>query len=183
MDIETTPLSGVVVLRPKVFGDERGFFLESWNKRSFAEAGIHADFVQDNHSRSRQGILRGMHFQTEHTQGKLVRVTQGEVYDVAVDLRADSPTCGQWYGCTLTARGQEMLWVPPGFAHGFYVLSESADFLYKCTDYYHPESEVSLAWDDPTVGIEWPLVDGQAPELSAKDSAARAWNDIPLFRF
>lgn len=183
MDIEHTPLSGVVVLRPKVFGDERGFFLESWNKRSFADVGITADFVQDNHSRSRQGILRGLHFQTEHTQGKLVRVTAGEVFDVAVDLRADSPTCGQWFGCTLTAARSEMLWVPPGFAHGFYVLSESADFLYKCTDYYHPQSEVSLTWDDPTVGIDWPLIDNAAPALSAKDAEARAWADIPLFRF
>ncbi len=183
MDIEHTPLSGVVVLRPKVFGDERGFFLESWNKRSFADVGITADFVQDNHSRSRQGILRGLHFQTEHTQGKLVRVTAGEVFDVAVDLRADSPTCGQWFGCTLTAARSEMLWVPPGFAHGFYVLSESADFLYKCTDYYHPQSEVSLAWDDPKVGIDWPLIDNTTPALSAKDAKARAWADIPLFRF
>lgn len=183
MDIEATPLSGVVLLRPRVFGDERGFFLESWNKRSFADVGITADFVQDNHSRSRRGILRGLHFQTEHTQGKLVRVTAGEVYDVAVDLRADSPTCGEWYGCTLSASGSEMLWVPPGFAHGFYVLSETADFLYKCTDYYHPQSEISLAWDDPRVGIDWPLIDGTAPELSAKDAEARAWGEIPLFRF
>lgn len=181
MLIEATPLKGVVLIKPKVFGDERGFFLESWNKEAFAEAGITSDFVQDNHSRSRQGILRGMHFQTEHTQGKLVRVTDGVVYDVAVDLRKDSPTCGQWYGCELTAYGHEMLWVPPGFAHGFYVISETADFLYKCTDYYHPQSEVSLAWDDPTVGIDWPLVDGEPPQLSAKDASAKAWDEIPLF--
>ena len=181
MECEATPLSGVVLLKPKVFGDERGFFMESWNKDTFADAGISADFVQDNHSRSRQGILRGMHFQTEHTQGKLVRVTSGEVFDAVVDLRADSPTCGEWYGVTLTATGHEMLWVPPGFAHGFYVLSETADFLYKCTDYYHPASEMSLAWDDPSVAIEWPLVDGAAPELSAKDQAGRAFNELPLF--
>ena len=182
MNIETTPLSGVVVIRPQVFGDERGFFMETWNKNTFADLGIEANFVQDNHSRSRQGILRGMHFQTEQTQGKLVRVAQGEVFDVAVDLRADSPTLGQWFGCTLTGSGYEMLWVPPGFAHGFYVLSDSADFLYKCTDFYHPQSEVSLAWDDPTVGIEWPLVNGMPPDLSGKDQAARSWSEIPLFR-
>jgi len=183
MLIETTPLAGVVVLKPKVFGDERGFFFESWNKQVFADAGVTADFVQDNHSRSRQGILRGMHFQTQHTQGKLVRVTHGEVFDAVVDLRADSPTCGQWFGCVLSASGHEMMWVPPGFAHGFYVLSETADFLYKCTEYYHPQSEVSLAWDDPTVGIEWPLVDGVETQLSGKDAAAKAWGEIPLFHF
>lgn len=181
MQIETTPLSGVVVLRPRVFGDERGFFLESWNANTFADVGINAQFVQDNHSRSRRGILRGMHFQTEQTQGKLVRVTQGQVFDAVVDLRADSPTLGQWFGCLLTAEGHEMLWVPPGFAHGFYVVSETADFLYKCTDYYHPASEVSLAWNDPAVGIDWPLVDGRAPELSAKDAAALPFADVPKF--
>ena len=183
MLIETTPLAGVVVLKPKVFGDERGFFFESWNKQVFADAGVTADFVQDNHSRSRQGILRGMHFQTQHTQGKLVRVTHGEVFDVVVDLRADSPTCGEWFGSVLSSSGHEMMWVPPGFAHGFYVLSETADFLYKCTEYYHPQSEVSLAWDDPTVGIEWPLVDGVETQLSGKDAAAKAWGEIPLFHF
>ncbi|MEE4204203.1 MAG: dTDP-4-dehydrorhamnose 3,5-epimerase [Halieaceae bacterium] len=181
MHVEQTPLSGVLLLRPKVFGDERGFFLESWNAQTFADIGINAHFVQDNHSRSRQGILRGMHFQTQQTQGKLVRVTQGEVFDAVVDLRADSPTLGQWCGYMLTAEGHEMLWVPPGFAHGFYVVSEQADFLYKCTDYYHPESEVSLAWDDPKIGIEWPLVNGEAPALSAKDAAAKRFEDVPLF--
>ena len=183
MNIETTPLAGVVVIRPRVFGDERGFFLESWNRRAFEEAGIPSTFVQDNHSRSRQGILRGLHFQTRHTQGKLVRVVQGGVFDVAVDLRADSPTCGQWFGCHLSAEEKNQLWVPPGFAHGFYVLSETADFLYKCTDYYDPDSEVSLAWDDPRVGIEWLLVDGQPPSLSAKDGAALSWSEIPKFHF
>lgn len=182
MECEATPLAGVVLIRPRIFGDERGFFLESWNARSFADAGIDVRFVQDNHSRSRQGILRGLHFQTEHTQGKLVRVTAGEVYDVVVDLRADSPTCGQWYGTLLTAAGHEQLWVPPGFAHGFYVVSESADFLYKCTDFYHPQSEISLAWNDPTLGIHWPLVGGAAPALSDKDAAALPWAEVPLFR-
>jgi dTDP-4-dehydrorhamnose 3,5-epimerase len=181
MEYEQTPLPGVVILRPKVFGDERGFFLESWNAKAYADIGIEARFVQDNHSRSRQGILRGLHFQTEHTQGKLVRVTSGEVFDVVVDCRADSPTCGQWYGVTLSAADHTQLWVPPGFAHGFYVLSESADFLYKCTDYYHPESEISLAWDDPTVGIDWPILPGTQPALSAKDQAGRSWESIPLF--
>ncbi len=183
MIIERTRLSGVVLIKPRVFGDERGFFLESWNRQAFSEAGIPSDFVQDNHSRSRQGTLRGLHYQTEHTQGKLVRVVDGEVFDVAVDLRSDSPTCGQWLGCILSAENKTQLWVPPGFAHGFYVLSQSADFIYKCTDYYHPDSEVSLAWNDPTVGIDWPLLDGQSPELSAKDADALCWADTPKLRF
>ena len=179
MDIETTPLTGVVLIRPKVFGDGRGFFMESWNKRSFAEAGITADFVQDNHSRSRQGILRGMHAQTQHTQGKLVRVTEGEVFDVAIDLRADSPTRGQWYGCILTGAGHEMLWVPPGFAHGFYVTSETADFQYKCTDYYAPEHERCIRWDDPGLGIDWPVT-GQ-PRVSDKDEQGVAFSSADCF--
>ncbi len=137
--------------------------------------------MQDNHSRSARGILRGMHYQTEHTQGKLVRVSAGAVFDVAVDLRRSSPTLGQWYGVTLDAVDHKMLWVPPGFAHGFLVLSEYADFQYKCTDFYHPASEVSLAWDDPTVGVEWPLADGESPTLSGKDTQGLAWDDIPLF--
>jgi dTDP-4-dehydrorhamnose 3,5-epimerase len=182
MDLEPTPLKGVVLLKPKIFGDSRGFFLESWNRRVFAELGISEDFVQDNHSRSRQGILRGLHFQTEQPQGKLVRVTSGAVFDVAVDLRSDSPTCGQWVGYTLTEEGGEMLWVPPGFAHGFYVLSESADFLYKCTEYYHPQSELTLAWDDPQVGIDWPILDGQPPMLSEKDQSGLAYTEVPKFR-
>ena len=183
MTIEPTPLAGVVVIRPKVFGDDRGFFFESWNRQQFQDAGIPSDFVQDNHSRSRQGILRGLHYQTEQPQGKLVRVAAGEVFDVAVDLRTDSPSCGQWFGCVLSAENKAQLWVPPGFAHGFYVLSPYADFLYKCSDYYHPESEVSLAWNDPTIAIDWPLVDGQPPELSAKDSTGLDWAQAPKFRF
>ena len=182
MDLETTPLQGVAVLRPKIFGDSRGFFLESWNRKVFADLGIRQDFVQDNHSRSRRGILRGLHVQTQHTQGKLVRVVSGRVFDVAVDLRADSPSCGQWFGCTLTEEGGEMLWVPPGFAHGFYVLSETADFLYKCTDFYHPQSELTLSWDDPHVGIDWPIPPGEAPELSAKDKQGLSWAEMPKFR-
>ena len=183
MTIEPTPLAGVVVIRPKVFGDDRGFFFESWNRQQFQDAGLPSNFVQDNHSRSRQGILRGLHYQTEQPQGKLVRVAAGEVFDVAVDLRSDSPTCGQWFGCLLSAENKAQLWVPPGFAHGFYVLSPYADFLYKCSDYYHPESEVSLAWNDPTVAIDWPLVGSQPPELSAKDSSGLDWAQAPKFRF
>lgn len=170
-----------MLIQPSVFGDERGFFLESWNAQSFSENGLDMNFVQDNHSRSAQGILRGMHYQTEHCQGKLVRVTAGSVFDAVVDLRRSSPTLGQWYGVTLDDSSHQMLWIPPGFAHGFLVLSDYADFQYKCTDFYHPESEVSLAWDDPTVGIDWPTPTGGEPILSSKDASGLAWNEIPLF--
>jgi dTDP-4-dehydrorhamnose 3,5-epimerase len=181
MKREATPLEGVCLLQPRVFGDERGFFMESWNANTFRDLGLDLHFVQDNHSRSSRGILRGLHYQTEHTQGKLVRVSAGSVFDVAVDLRRSSPTVGQWYGVVLDAIDHKMLWIPPGFAHGFLVLSDYADFQYKCTDVYHPESEVSLAWDDPTVGVDWPLPDGEAPILSGKDEEGLAWGDIPLF--
>ena len=181
MKFEQTPLADVLLLQPRVFGDERGFFLESWNQKTFAEAGHDWNFVQDNHSRSQQGILRGMHFQTQQTQGKLVRVTSGVVYDVVIDLRRSSTSFGQWFGVELRADQQNMLWLPPGCAHGFYVISEFADFLYKTTDYYHPDSELSLRWDDPDIGIEWPLVAGQAPSLSEKDSQGLSWRDIPYF--
>lgn len=181
MNFVETPLKDVYVLEPRVFGDSRGFFLETWNRKVFADAGFDLDFVQDNHSRSARGILRGMHYQTEHTQGKLVRVTAGEVYDAVVDLRRSSPSFGKWFGVTLSAENHKMLWVPPGFAHGFYVTSESADFLYKCTDIYHPQSEVTLAWDDPDVGIEWPVPPGEAPQLSEKDAQGFGWQDTPLF--
>ncbi len=176
-----TPLKDVYILEPTVFGDQRGFFLETWNREKFREAGFDLDFVQDNHSRSARGILRGLHFQMEHTQGKLVRVTSGEVFDVAVDLRQSSPTLGQWFGLSLSAENQRMLWVPPGFAHGFYVTSEYADFLYKCTDSYHPASEQTLAWDDPTVNIKWPVPAGETPQLSAKDGEGHSWEDCPRF--
>ncbi|MCB1847152.1 MAG: dTDP-4-dehydrorhamnose 3,5-epimerase, partial [Halieaceae bacterium] len=166
MKFESTSLGDVFLLKPRVFGDQRGFFLESWNAQTFRDAGFDLQFVQDNHSRSTRGTLRGMHFQTRHTQGKLVRVTSGEVFDVVVDLRRSSPTCGQWLGVWLSAANHHQLWVPPGFAHGFLVTSEYADFQYKCTDIYHPASEVSLAWDDPTVGIDWPLPGGEPPQLS-----------------
>jgi dTDP-4-dehydrorhamnose 3,5-epimerase len=181
MKFEETPLQGVLLLHPKVFGDQRGFFLESWSAEAFRTAGLDLNFVQDNHSRSAAGILRGMHYQTEHTQGKLVRVTSGEVFDVVVDLRRESETLGQWYGEILSGENHRMLWIPPGFAHGFYVTSEYADFQYKCTDIYHPDSEISLAWDDPTVGIEWPLPQGEQPQLSGKDTEGLAWAEIPLF--
>jgi len=181
MTFEETPLSGVYLLTPRVFGDQRGFFLESWNAETFRAAGFDLNFVQDNHSRSAQGILRGLHYQTDNPQGKLVRVTSGEVFDVAVDLRRGSPTLGQWYGVFLSADNHQMLWVPPGFAHGFYVTSEYADFQYKCTDIYHPASEVCLAWDDPTVAVDWPLASGASPSLSEKDGRGLAWDDIPLF--
>jgi len=181
MKFVATPLQDVYLLEPKVFGDPRGFFLETWNRESFRKAGFDLDFVQDNHSRSARGILRGLHFQMEHTQGKLVRVTSGAVFDVAVDLRQSSPTLGQWSGVTLSAENQRMLWVPPGFAHGFYVTSDYADFIYKCTDVYHPASEKSLAWDDPTVGIEWPVPPGETPQLSAKDAQGLSWDDCPRF--
>lgn len=181
MNIETTPLRDLLLIEPRVFGDERGFFFESWNRRTFKDAGIGVDFVQDNHSRSRQGILRGLHYQTEQTQGKLVRVVRGSVFDVAVDLRRSSPSFGRWYGIELSESNKRMLWVPPGFAHGFYVTSSEADFLYKCTELYHPASEVSLRWDDPAIGIDWPLVNGEAPQLSAKDAAGLTFDDAPKF--
>jgi dTDP-4-dehydrorhamnose 3,5-epimerase len=181
MKFEETPLQGVLLLHPQVFGDQRGFFLESWSAEIFRRAGLDVNFVQDNHSRSAGGILRGMHYQTEHTQGKLVRVTSGEVFDVVVDLRRDSETLGQWYGEILSGENHRMLWIPPGFAHGFYVTSEYADFQYKCTDIYHPDSEISLAWDDPTVGIEWPVPQGEQPQLSGKDAEGLVWAEIPLF--
>ncbi|MEO1080887.1 MAG: dTDP-4-dehydrorhamnose 3,5-epimerase [Pseudomonadota bacterium] len=182
MEFEATPLPGVYMLKPRVFGDERGFFVETWNAATFADAGFDLRFVQDNHSRSARGILRGLHYQTRHTQGKLVRVTQGSVYDVAVDLRRDSPTLGQSFGVSLDSETHHMLWIPAGFAHGFYVTSEFADFQYKCTDRYDPESEVSIAWDDPDLAIDWPLVDGAPPSLSAKDRSGLSFLEAPRLR-
>ncbi|MEE4108241.1 MAG: dTDP-4-dehydrorhamnose 3,5-epimerase [Halieaceae bacterium] len=182
MQFDATPLPGVYLLTPRVFGDERGFFMESWNAAVFRDAGFDLDFVQDNHSRSARGTLRGLHYQTRHTQGKLVRVTSGSVYDVAVDLRRDSPTLGKSFGVILDAVEHRMLWIPPGFAHGFYVTSEFADFQYKCTDRYDPDSEVSIAWDDPELAIAWPLVDGAAPSLSGKDRQGLAFREAPRLR-
>ena len=173
-----TAIPDVLILEPQVFGDARGFFFESFNQRDFAQAtGLNVTFVQDNHSRSSRGVLRGLHYQTEQAQGKLVRVTQGSVFDVAVDLRQSSPTLGQWVGAELSAENKRQMWVPPGFAHGFLVLSETAEFLYKTTDYYAPQFERTLMWNDPTVGIQWPLqVAGvDQPVLAAKDAAGQSW--------
>lgn len=171
MKVIETSLPGVKLIEPRVFGDERGFFLESWNAGSFTAAGIDAVFVQDNHSRSSRGVLRGLHYQIRQPQGKLVRVTCGAVFDVAVDMRRSSPQFGRWTGCMLTAENKHMLWVPAGFAHGFVVLSDTADFLYKCTTPYAPEYERSVAWNDPDLAIDWQLGD-VTPLLSAKDAAA-----------
>ena len=173
MKVTPTALAGVLILEPKVFGDERGFFLESFNQQAFqAAAGNDIAFVQDNHSRSMQGVLRGLHYQRDpHAQGKLVRVTQGSVFDVAVDIREGSPTYGQWLGVELSGQNHRQLWIPPGLAHGFLVTSESADFLYKTTGYYRPEAEGCIRWDDPTLAISWPL-NGRSPTISAKDAAA-----------
>jgi dTDP-4-dehydrorhamnose 3,5-epimerase len=169
MRVLPTAIPDVLVVEPRVFEDERGFFFESWNRRAFAEAGIDADFVQDNHSRSRRGVLRGLHYQVEHAQGKLVRVTAGEVFDVAVDLRRSSPTFGRHVAMTLSAANRRMLFIPPGFAHGFLVVSDAAEFLYKTTDYWYPAHERTLQWNDPALGIAWPS--GIAPALAAKDAA------------
>lgn len=181
MKIIPTNIPEVLILEPQVFGDARGFFLETWNIQTFADAGLNLNFVQDNHSRSGQGILRGMHYQIQNPQGKLVRVTSGKVFDVAVDLRQSSPTFGQWAGAELSADNHRMLWIPPGFAHGFYVMSESADFLYKCTDFYAPAYDRSLRWDDPTVGIAWPLINSAQPTISAKDEAGKSWLEADKF--
>jgi dTDP-4-dehydrorhamnose 3,5-epimerase len=181
MEFAATSIPDVILVRPKVFGDERGFFLESFRLDRFAEAGIRAAFVQDNHSGSQQGVLRGLHYQTRQTQGKLVRAILGEIYDVAVDIRRSSPTFGKWVGVTLSAKEEQLLWIPPGFAHGFYVLSEWAEILYKTTDYYAPEWECSLLWNDPALDINWPLVNGQPPSLSAKDAAGKTLVEAPLF--
>jgi dTDP-4-dehydrorhamnose 3,5-epimerase len=175
-----TNLPEVLILEPKVFGDARGFFFESFNARDFAQCtGLDVQFVQDNHSKSAQGVLRGLHYQIQHPQGKLVRVTQGEVFDVAVDMRKSSPTFGQWAGVVLSAENKRQLWVPPGFAHGFVVTSESAEFLYKTTDYWYPEFERSLLWSDPALGISWP-VQGE-PQLAAKDKAAMTLDKAEVF--
>jgi dTDP-4-dehydrorhamnose 3,5-epimerase len=181
MKFISTPIADVVVCEPQVFGDERGFFMETWQEPKFLAAGIDATFVQDNQSRSAQWILRGMHLQIEHTQGKLVRVTQGSVFDAVVDLRRGSRTFGRWWGTELSEQNKRMLWVPRGLAHGILVTSPSADFLYKCTDVYSPAHERTLAWDDPTVGIEWPLPSGVKPNLSAKDVKGETFADIEKF--
>lgn len=182
MQVFNTNLPDVKLLKPKKFGDERGFFLESYNKKVFDDLiGMNVDFVQDNHSRSSKGVLRGLHYQIRQPQGKLVRVTAGKVYDVAVDMRRDSPSFGQWAGTILTAEGQEQFWVPEGFAHGFLVLSDTADFLYKTTNYYAPEHDRSVLWNDKTIGIEWPISDSLQPTLSDKDRNAVVFNQADYF--
>lgn len=181
MKIIDTAIADVKIIEPAVFGDERGFFMETWQEQKFNELVCSRCFVQDNHSKSRQGILRGLHYQTEQTQGKLVRVVAGEVFDVAVDIRSNSPTFGKWIGVLLSAENKRQLWIPEGFAHGFYVTSESAEFVYKCTNYYDPTSEHSILWNDPDLNIAWPLVDGQDPLLSAKDIAGKRLKDAVVF--
>lgn len=165
-------IPGPLIIEPKAFGDDRGFFLESWNQAVFADAGLDLSFVQDNHSRSSRGVLRGLHYQDPNPQGKLVRVANGRVFDVAVDIRRSSKTFGRWIGVELSAANQRMLWVPPGFAHGFLTLEDQTDFLYKCTDFYQPAAEHCVRWDDPELAIDWPL-EGLTPELSAKDQAGK----------
>ncbi len=179
MKIIDTKIPDVKIIEPQVFGDERGFFMETFRTSLFNEKCGETNFVQENHSKSKQGILRGLHYQTENTQGKLVRVVSGEVYDVAVDMRKGSPTFGQWVGEILSAENKRQLWVPEGFAHGFYVISESAEFVYKCTNYYKPEAEVSLQWNEPSLAIDWPLVNGEKPSLSAKDEDALSFENAP----
>ena len=180
MNIITTNLPGVIVIEPKVYVDKRGFFLETFREDVLLQAGINAHFVQDNHSRSSQGVLRGLHYQMTQTQGKLVRVATGSVFDVVVDVRSGSPTFGQWFGTELNEENIKMIFVPPGFAHGFVVLSETADFIYKCTDYYHPESEQGIAWDDPDLNIDWPIAEiAEKISLSDKDKQNVKLKDQP----
>ena len=176
MNVTPASIPEVLIIEPKVYGDERGFFLETWQKSRYQQAGIDSDFVQDNLSFSRRGILRGLHFQYENTQGKLVYVLQGSVFDVAVDIRRNSPTFGHWVGQNLTSENKLQMFIPPGFAHGFCVTSETALFMYKCTDYYNPAAEITLAWNDPAIGIDWPIT---APVLSEKDQQALTLEQIP----
>jgi dTDP-4-dehydrorhamnose 3,5-epimerase len=180
MKVTPTALPEVLLIEPKVFGDDRGFFFESWNARSFTEIGVVAEFVQDNHSRSARNVVRGLHYQIEQPQGKLVRVVSGEVFDVAVDIRRSSRSFGRWAGMRLSAQNKAMAWIPPGFAHGFVVLSEHAEFLYKTTDYYAPRFERTILWNDPDIGIGWPL-GGAAAVLSEKDRAGVRLRDADLF--
>jgi dTDP-4-dehydrorhamnose 3,5-epimerase len=181
MKILKTSIPEILILEPKVFGDERGFFMETYQASQFAEIGLPTQFVQDNHSGSRQGILRGLHYQICRAQGKLVRVICGEIFDVAVDLRKTSPTFGKWIGATLSAQNKHQIWIPAGFAHGFYVLSDWAEIVYKATDYYAPEWERSILWNDLDIGIEWPLIDQQRPVLSTKDANGMLFKDAETY--
>lgn len=181
MEVISTAIPDVKIIKPKIFGDERGFFMETFRHDWFKVHCANVNFVQDNHSKSSQGTLRGLHYQLEKTQGKLVRVVSGEVFDVVVDMRKDSPSYGKWVGEYLSAENGRQLWVPAGFAHGFYVTSQSAEFVYKCTDYYHPRSEISVKFDDPTLKIDWPLVNGERANLSVKDKSGLSFKDAPTF--
>ncbi|MEX1298686.1 MAG: dTDP-4-dehydrorhamnose 3,5-epimerase [Desulfotignum sp.] len=181
MEVVPTRLPDVRILRPRVFGDDRGFFMETFRDSEFREDVADVVFVQDNHSRSGQGVLRGLHYQICRPQGKLVRVIAGQVFDVAVDIRKSSKDFGRWAGVVLSAENKDMLWVPPGFAHGFYVMSEHAEFVYKCTEYYAPEHERVILWNDPAIGIDWPLPDGSLPVLSPKDAAGLLLKDAEVF--
>ncbi len=181
MKIIDTDIPDVKNIELSVFGDTRGYFMETWSGQRFSDLGMEINFIQDNHSRSQQGILRGLHYQIKHPQGKLVRVVTGKVFDVAVDIRQDSETFGQWVGVELSDKNHRMLWVPPGFAHGFYVMSQQADFLYKCTDIYAPEYERCIKWDDADIDIQWPLVDGQQPLLSEKDQNGLSLSNADVF--
>lgn len=181
MQFEPTRLPEVVLIKPRVFGDARGYFFETWQAREFSAAGISMPFVQDNHSHSSRHTLRGLHFQIEQPQGKLVRVTRGEVFDVAVDIRRSSPRFGQWVGVVLSDANHHMLWVPPGFAHGYLALSEEIDFIYKCTDLYAPQHERGIRWNDAHIGVQWPLASGVAPILSAKDAVAPLFKDAESY--
>jgi dTDP-4-dehydrorhamnose 3,5-epimerase len=181
MQILHTEISGVVLIDLQVFEDQRGYFMETYQLQKFAEVGIKHSFVQDNHSHSKQGTLRGLHYQIHHVQGKLVRVVAGEIYDVAVDIRHSSSTFGKWVGVHLSARNKRQIWIPPGFAHGFYVVSSWADILYKATDYYDPEAERAILWNDPVLNIQWPLPRGQSPILSKKDLAAKLFKEAEVF--
>lgn len=181
MDFQPTAIPDVVLIRPKVFPDGRGFFLETWQEHKFAAAGLNAKFVQDNHSRSSRHTLRGLHYQIQQPQGKLVRVVSGEVFDIAVDIRRSSPTFGRWVSAVLSEENHAMLWVPPGFAHGFLVLSECADFLYRCTDFWAPQHERAILWNDPDLGIQWPLAQNATPLLSSKDLGATRFRDAECF--
>lgn len=173
-----TSIPDVFLLEPRVFGDDRGFFYESWNTKTLLDLGLDMDFVQDNHSKSHRGVLRGLHYQVQHPQGKLVRVVAGEVFDVVVDLRKSSPTCGKWVGSLLSAENKRMAWIPPGLAHGFFVLSETAEFLYKASDYWYPEHERTLLWNDSAVGINWPVAG--VPLMSPRDEAGTLLKDADL---
>jgi len=176
-----TDIPDLLIIEPEVHGDERGFFMETYQQRLFVEAGLPDNFVQDNHSGSHKGILRGLHYQIYQPQGKLVRVVVGEVFDVAVDLRKSSPTFGRWVGARLSAENKRIFWVPPGFGHGYYVLSDWAEFVYKATDFYAPEFERTILWNDPQIGVEWPLLDGSAPLLSSKDAEGKPLSQAQVY--